>query len=157
MMRDLIFDIIADIGETLISSLQYIFNLLIVIQTNVYTYIIKVIANVFKLILYIVYSDKVEHAEQVILQMPLNKELDILMNITKVKEDALSQKIWRQEHSMALNNLGSRLHYECNWEKSKIHDYMRALVESIPGLTYLEGNEDDDDDDYDDDDTVLEV
>lgn len=156
-MRETIFDAVADLGETLISALQYIFNFLIVAQASIFTYVIKIIANVFKLILFVIYPDKVRHAEQVVLQMPINNELEILVNITKVKEDALSNKMWTQNHSMALNELGSKLYHECDWDKDKVHDYMRALVESIPGLTYLDGDEDDEDDYEDDDDIAIEV
>ena len=83
----------------------------------------------------------------VIEQQYINNELDILMSVTKVKEDALFHKTWTTNHSLALNELSTKLYHECDWDKDRIHEYMRAIVESIPGLSYIAADTDDEDDD----------
>jgi hypothetical protein len=145
-MKNFIYNTIADMGESLITGLQLIFNLLIDIQTRLANYLITLVANTFKMSLWLVSSDRVGHAEMVIEQQSLNNELEILMNVTKVKEDALSRKAWTSHHSLALNELSTKLYHECDWDKDRIHDYMRAIVESIPGLSYVAADEDDEDD-----------
>jgi hypothetical protein len=146
-MKNFIFNTIADMGESLIAGLQLIFNFLIDVQTKLANYLITLVANTFKMSLWLVSSDRVGHAEMVIEQQSLNNELEILMNVTKVKEDALSRKAWTSHHSLALNELSTKLYHECDWDKDRIHDYMRAIVESIPGLSYVAADEDDEDDD----------
>jgi hypothetical protein len=90
--------------------------------------------------------DRLDHAEQVADQYSMNQELEILGAVSHVKEDALEKKAWTAQHSQALNILGNRLCQECDWEEERIHDYMRRVVKSIPGLGYLVGSEEDDDD-----------
>jgi hypothetical protein len=94
--------------------------------------------------LWLIDRDRVDHTEMVMDQAPLNNELQILMNVTRLKEDALERKAWTNHHSLALNQLSSKLYNECNWNEQRIHEYMRAIVESIPGLSYVPGDEDDD-------------
>jgi hypothetical protein len=142
-MKNILFELIADMGENLIFGLQVIFTFFIDIQTNIADSLVTFVANVFKLSLWLVNRDRVGHAEMVIDQKSLNNELEILMSVTKVKEDALFNKSWTTNHSLALNELSTKLYHECEWDKDRIHDYMRAIVESIPGLSYMAADSDD--------------
>lgn len=151
-MKEIVFDYLSDLGEAIIFGIQIIAEFAISIQANLANSIIRIIANSFKSLLWLVDRGRVDHAEQVIDQMSLNNELTILMSVTKIKEDALEHRSWTNKHSIALNELSSKLYNECDWDKSKIHDYMRAIVESIPGLSYVAGDDEDDDDPIDLDD-----
>ena len=145
-MRKIIYDTLGDFGEDLITGLQVIFNFLIDILTGVGNTIIAFVANIFKMSMWLIDKERVDHTETVIEQFPLNNELQILMNVTRLKEDALERKTWTNHHSSALNQLSSKLYNECNWDQSRIHEYMRAIVESIPGLSYVPGDDEEDDD-----------
>ena len=144
-MKELMFNFLSDVGESIIIGTQIMMALILSAQTRLANFFIDLTANSFKSLLWIIDPDRVNHAEHVIDQMSLNNELEILMNVTKVKEDALERRSWTNHHSIALNELSSKLYNECDWDKSRIHDYMRAIVESIPGLSYVAGEEEDDD------------
>lgn len=143
-MRNIIYNAVGDFGEDLITGLQAVFNFLIDLVTGIGNAIIISTANVFKMSLWLIDRDRVDHTEMVMDQAPLSNELQILMNVTRLKEDALERKAWTNHHSLALNQLSSKLYNECNWNEQRIHEYMRAIVESIPGLSYVPGDEDDD-------------
>jgi hypothetical protein len=122
-------------------------NLALKIVGSVSIGAIRFTASIFKWILWLIDKDRVHHAEQVIEQEDLSNELDILVHVTKVKEDALSRGAWTNAHSLTLNELSQKLYDDCEWSKDMIHSYMREIVESIPGLAYVPGDDDDDDDD----------
>lgn len=145
-MKTVLFDALAYLGEAVIDLLHNIGDLLSLGIESLFSFFVWIAANTFKAILWLVDSDRLNHAEQVADQYSMNQELEILGAISHVKEDALGKKAWTGQHSEALNVLGNRLSQECDWEEDRIHDYMRRVVESIPGLGYLVGSEDDDDD-----------
>lgn len=68
-------------------------------------------------------------------------ELDLLMSATKIKEDALKRKLWTTMHTIAINKIGTALHLQCGWEPARVHGYLRQVIESIPGMTYMVGDE----------------
>ena len=145
-MKAALFDALAFLGEAIIDLLENVGDLLSLGVESFFRFLIWIAANTFKVILWVVDSDRLNHAEQVADQYSMNQELEILGAISHVKEDALHKKTWTGQHSQALNILGNRLSQECDWEEERIHDYMRRVVESIPGLGYLVGSEEDDDD-----------
>lgn len=146
-MKNWLFDNISDIGENLIHGFQIIASALLSVTAFVFNNLIRITANLFKVTLWFIDGQRVDHAEHVIEQMSINNELEILMNVTRVKEDALERKAWTNNHSLALNELSSKLYNECEWDKQRIHEYMRSIVESIPGLSYVAGDDEDEDDD----------
>jgi hypothetical protein len=146
-MKSVIFNFLSDLGESIIVGTQVLMSFLLDVQTRIANDFIETVATTFKMILWMVDQDRINHAQHVMEQMSMTNELDILMNVTKLKEDALERRTWTQHHSIALNELSSKLYHECDWDKARIHDYMRTLVESIPGLSYVAGDDDDDDDD----------
>lgn len=146
-MKITLFNAAAFLGESFIDLLQNISDLLCLGIESLFNFLVWLAANVFKVVLWIIDSDRADHAEQVADQYSMNQELEILGAIGHVKEDALERKSWTNQHSEALNVLGNRLCHECDWDEERVHDYMRRVVESIPGLGYLVGSEEDDDDD----------
>ena len=145
-MKKVLFDALAFLGEAFIDLLHNIGDLLSLGIESFFNLLVWLAANTFKVMLWVVDSDRLNHAEQVADQYSMNQELEILGAVSHVKEDALQKKAWTNQHSQALNILGNRLCHECDWEEERIHDYMRRVVESIPGLGYLAGSEEDDDD-----------
>ncbi len=145
-MKRVLFGALAYLGEVVVDLLQNIGDLLSLGIESLFNFLVWVTANGFKAILWLVDSERLDHAEQVADQYSMNQELEILGAISHVKEDALENKRWTVQHSQAINILGNRLCHECDWEGERIHDYMRRVIESIPGLGYLVGSEEDDDD-----------
>jgi hypothetical protein len=144
-MKEALFDITAEIGKWIIVGIHELGELIGYGIEAVFNFSVWITGNIFATILSWIDSERVEHAEHVAEQYPLAMELEILGAVTAVKEDALDKKKWTEQHSMALNVLGNRLFNECDWDEERIHDYMRRVVESIPGLGYAVGSQDDDD------------
>ncbi len=145
-MKEALFDITAQIGKWIIVGIHQLAELIIYGIEAISNFFVWIAGNIFATILSWIDSERVQHAEQVAEQYPLSMELEILGAVTSVKEDALDKKKWTEQHSIALNILGNRLFNECDWDEERIHDYMRRVVESIPGLGYAVGSQDDDDD-----------
>lgn len=150
-MRDKLFDAVAWFGNLLIEGTKSIFQFFAFCCGLSAGAITWVIANITRIILTIIDSEKMEHATSVVEQAPINNELEILANVTKIKEEALERRRWTDDHTIALNQMGYRLYHECDWSEASIHAYMRDVVESIPGLSYSGRSisEDDDDDGID--------
>lgn len=147
-MRSLVFNIVGGIGQATVDSLVYLLEAFTDLQNKIYNLIVKLVAGGFKGLLFLIDRKRVRHLENAMNQSDVINELEILILISKIKEDALMRKSWTSSHSIALDELGSRLYGECDWSKSSVHGYMRAIVESIPGLSYAgEVGDDDDDDD----------
>jgi hypothetical protein len=146
-MKNGLYDLLVGIFEGALSALQYCGNLVLNVLSSIFNFVYTAFASLFKGILWLVDKDRVYHAEQVLDQEDIGNELSILCQVSSVKEDALRRGTWTSNHSEALNQLSQQLYSNCDWSKDKIHTYMRAIVESIPGLSYVSGNDDDEDDD----------
>ncbi len=145
-MKKILFDSVACVGKAIIGLFREIEDLLSYGIESVFGFLVWAFAHAFRFVLWLIDRERVDHAEQVIDQFVMSRELEILGAISHVKENALNSKVWNEKHSNALNILGNRLFQECDWEEERIHDYMRRVVESIPGLGYAVGSDDDDDD-----------
>lgn len=146
-MRSRLFDLVAWLGQNIIEAIKGVaagLSWLIGFSSGI---IVWLTANIITFLLRLIDHKKYNHISDVIEQAPLNNELEILANVTSVKEEALKRRKWTDEHTMALNRLGARLYQECDWSEENIHAYMRQVVESIPGLSYGAEYGDDDDDD----------
>lgn len=153
MIKDFLFDITAKLGFFLISANQKIgqvFAYIIGVLSGASTY---VIAKTFALLLKLIDSKRYLHASQASEQADISSELDILQQISSVKENALEMSTWTPEHTIMIQTLGSRLYSECQWSENNVHQYLRDVVESIPGLSYatsdgMSDEEDDEDEGY---------
>lgn len=149
-MRDNLFDAVAWLGNLLIEATRSTFQFFAFCCGVAAGAVTWIIANITRIILTIIDSEKMNHAASVVEQAPINNELEILANVTKIKEEALERRRWTDDHTIALNQMGYRLYHECDWSEASIHAYMKDIVESIPGLTYSGRSISDDDDDDDD-------
>ncbi len=146
-MRRALFSVVAYVGKAIIWFINESSDLLCYGISSISGFLSWVTANIFRFVLWILDKERVDHAEQVVDQYMINRELEILGAVSEVKQNALNAKFWSEKHSKALNILGNRLLNECEWDEERIHDYMRRVVESIPGLGYAVGSDDDDEED----------
>lgn len=145
-MRNKLYNLVGSFGENFIEGLRVTFEFFVNVHVTLSDWVLRGVAHSFKFLLWLIDRKRTDYTEQVVLQSDMSTELEILMMVSKVKEDALNIGFWRENHSMALNELGSRLYNECDWEEEDIHRYMRMVVESIPGLTYATSDDADDED-----------
>lgn len=92
----------------------------------------------------IIDKDRYDHAKSTLSQLPELKELQLLMAASKVKDDAIKNKLWTISHTIAMNRIGNALHAQCRWEPARIHQYLKEVVESVPGMVYMGGDDFDD-------------
>lgn len=118
------------VGQTVTGFIGGTFNLVTHAISGVASYLLRALD-----------ADRYEHAVQTLDQRNDLTELDILMRINQVKEDALKQKMWTVMHTIAMNKLGGALHTQCGWEPARIHGYLKPVIESIPGMVYTGGDE----------------
>ena len=65
-----------------------------------------------------------------------NMELRLLAAANQVRDHAKETGDWTDQHTEALNAIGDALMGEHGWQEDSVHQYLRALVESIDGLEY---------------------
>lgn len=145
-MKNMLFELISNIGKYIIVVIDNFRDGLLIAIAWLLNTTIWIIANIFRVVLSIIDSERINHAEQASEQYGLTREIELLGAISAVKEDALDQKTWLSEHTNALNILGSQLINECEWEERRVHRYIKKIVESIPGLQYAGSVEEDDED-----------
>lgn len=145
-MKRAFFDILAYTGSQFLLFLVWVSQVLQDIIKYIFAAIIWLSANVIRIILSLIDSEKYHHANQVSEQREMTSELDILARISAVKEDALKRKVWTEGHSLALSQLGNALYANCDWSERDIHNYIRGVVEDIPGLSYAVKSDDDEED-----------
>ena len=63
-------------------------------------------------------------------------ELELLASASKVRDDAVANGDWTDDHTEALNAVGNALIGSCNWDEDHVHSYLKGVVESVEGLTY---------------------
>jgi len=124
-INDLICDTIDSFIEILFKAIELI------------SYAIKFTVDIFfKGVLLIIDRERVSHIDATTDQETFSKELEVLSQVSKVKQDALDNDNWNDSHTSAINYLSNVLYSECGWNESSIHVYMREVVESVPGLEY---------------------
>lgn len=143
-MKIFLFRTIAAVTASLISINLVVGNAvtsLIAATFNGLNAIIKAIAT---FLMKAVDKDRYEHAKLATEQYGQLAELDLLIAATKVKEDALKNKAWTIGHTVAMNRIGSMLYTQHKWEPARVHKYLKSIIESIPGMVYMAGDDPED-------------
>ena len=96
------------------------------------------IANIGKLALEKGFPEQYAEVEEQLSLESQQTELDLLASVTKLKEHAISIGEWTDQHTEAINAVGNALLNDCDWDEEHIHQYMRGVIESVPGLQYGE-------------------
>lgn len=144
-MKNKIFQLVLFLSKIEFSGISKIHKIITGIIDHCFNFLFYLSSIISRTTLRTIDKDRYDHAVTVIEQAPLNRELSILSSISAVKEDALARGLWTSAHSDSLNAYGNILFNECDWDIDRIYDYIRGVVESIPGLSYAVGSEDDDD------------
>lgn len=99
-----------------------------------------------RLILHLIDGDRYTHQAALAGQLGELSELDILIQASKVKEDALRSGRWTLGHTIALNRVTFMLQARFGWEPERVVTYMKELVKEIPGVECEAAGEDSDQD-----------
>jgi len=142
-MRETIFKLTAIIFGSFVSANISIGNATTNFVASIFNLINEVLRFSGKSLMSAIDSERLNHVEQTGEQVLELTELKLLIAANKTKDDALKNRVWTMKHTVLMNQIGSALYHQCGWEPARIHSYMRQVIESIPGVTYVAG------DDYD--------
>lgn len=143
-MKQTSYSIIEGFSIFLISLTQWVFTKSLQLQTQIYHFFVHVFGTVVRWILCFIDKDRYNHAVIVQEQSMSMQELEILFQVSKVKNDVLTRGSWTEEHSFMLINCEERLSTECNWSNKRINDYFKSVINEIPGVMYASTNIEDD-------------
>jgi hypothetical protein len=61
-------------------------------------------------------------------------ELKLLESSYKVRDHAKETGDWTDQHTEAIEAIGTALHTELGWDEDSVMHHMQSVVQSIPGL-----------------------
>lgn len=123
-MKEVLFQIISTVNFKLLSSIKGLADLLVALTTATAGTTLKIIDR-----------ERMSHAESAVDQSETINELQILINISEVKEDAIKHGAWNEDHEHKLNIFGTILYNEHDWELEQVQRYIYEVIESGPAYT----------------------
>lgn len=86
------------------------------------------------IVLSVIDSKRLHHAQAAVEQCEEMSELNILSNIIQVRNNALKSGRWNEEHEDQLNFLGNVLANEHDWEVEDVERYLYEVIETGPSV-----------------------
>lgn len=140
-MKVFLFKSIAAISASIISFNMMIGNAITGLIAALFNGINAMVNGIGTFLMSAVDKDRYEHAKLATQQYSQLAELDLLIAVTKVKEDAIKSKMWTVGHTIAMNKIGSALYAQHRWEPTRVHKYLKSVIEDIPGMVYQAGDD----------------
>lgn len=79
-------------------------------------------------------GERYRHQEALAGQIGELSELDVLMQASRVKEDALRSGRWTLGHTIAMNRVTFMLQARFGWDQDRVVTYIKDVVKDIPGV-----------------------
>lgn len=140
-MKNLLFRVVGFLMGSLIGINVAIGNAVAVAVEFFFGSINQALAWLARTMLRAIDEPRHDYIESVLGQTDELRELDLMMAASRVKESALEARVWTAMHTLMMNKIGTALHHNCGWEIPRIHQYLRDVVESIPGMVYTAGDD----------------
>lgn len=135
-MKSFFFNSVSVVCYSIANIIDFLFEII----CNVLDFASKVLKFVLfssgRLLMRLIDNEKYKEIEEQIQLKKQSSELKLLDAISKLKNNAIEIGDWTEKHSETLENLANALHEECGWKENDIHNYLRNIVESVPGLQY---------------------
>ena len=122
-MRCAFFFFIGRINQLVISSLREFADMSIAICNAIASSCLRIID-----------PDRMDHIESTIDQIDEITELQVLMNIHNVRDEAIKIGAWNEDHEGKLNFFGNMLYNEHDWDVEEVHRYLHEIIASGPQL-----------------------
>lgn len=139
-MKSIIYAFIARSAAVVIGINTMIGNAITSVIAGGFNLASFVVASITAAILKTLDLKRYQHAALMLDQYSDLSELQLLININRVRDDALKQRAWTMMHTISINRLGTALHTQCGWPTARIHSYLKPVIESIPGMVYQAGD-----------------
>tara|TARA_B100000902_G_C27221975_1_gene870168 strand:+ start:546 stop:917 length:372 start_codon:yes stop_codon:yes gene_type:complete len=118
-------------------------NLTFLAVMNLHIFVVSVIKNVclfllnvsgflFSAILRVIDIDQFSHGQTVDEQSEELSELNILISIKKVRDNAVKTGHWNTNHQQQLETLGNVLANNFEWEVDQVEKYIYDIIETGP-------------------------
>lgn len=120
-MRSSLFFLVAQINSFVFDLIRGIANLFIYLNGRIGFVILSFIDR-----------DRMHHAEMASDQEDEISELNILLSIFSVRDDAIKTGKWHEEHEDKLNYLGNILANIHDWEVEDVQRYIYEVIETGP-------------------------
>jgi len=140
-MKQLLFKVVGTTFATLLQLNMAIGAAIVGAIAGCFNVISDVMRFASKSLMRAIDAKQFEYFEQLAGQQEELGELHLLMAARRVKEDAMNAQVWTVGHTLAINRIAGALHANCGWEPPRIHQYLRDVVESIPGMAYGVGDD----------------
>lgn len=79
-------------------------------------------------------KERLEHAERIHEQIEDISELSILKTINEIRNEAMDDGEWNEQHETKLNVLGTILANEYDWEVEQVERYLYEVIETGPAI-----------------------
>lgn len=96
---------------------------------------VAICTGITRSILIMLDRDRMLHAESAVDQYDTINELQVLEHISEVRNDALKQGAWNEEHEGKLNYLGTLLCNQHDWEVEQVERYIYEIIETGPAFS----------------------
>jgi len=120
-MKDGIFFAVSRLNILFLNAVKQFADVLIAISTALTNAVLRIIDK-----------ERMDHALSTIQQTQEMTELNILNSIDEVKNDAVLQGEWNEEHEGRLNFLGTMLYHEHDWEEEQVYRYIHEVIAAGP-------------------------
>lgn len=122
-MKEILFVIVSHFNLRLIEAVKGFSDMLTAVSSSLARTSLKIIDK-----------SRIEHAESAVDQLETIAELQILSHINEVRNDAIKQGAWNEDHEGRLNILGTILYNEHDWELEQVERYIYEVIETGPAF-----------------------
>lgn len=122
-MKEILFAIVSHFNLRFIEAVKGFSDMLTAVSSSLARTSLKIIDK-----------SRIEHAESAVDQLETIAELQILSHINEVRNDAIKQGAWNEDHEGRLNILGTILYNEHDWELEQVERYIYEVIETGPAF-----------------------
>jgi hypothetical protein len=116
----------------LFSSVSYINTLILNTIKGISDTAINITLGATAMLLKIIDRDRMNYAESAAQQHDEINELQILANISEIRNDAVKHGEWNEDHESKLNFFGNLLCNHYNWEVNQVERYLHEVIATGP-------------------------
>lgn len=116
----------------LFSSVSYLNSLILEAIRTVSDTAVNITLGSTAMLLKIIDRDRMVYAESAAQQHEEINELQILANISEIRNDAVMNGEWNEEHEHKLNFFGNLLCNQYNWEVNQVERYLHEVIATGP-------------------------
>ncbi len=116
------------------TSIVSLHDFVVISVKNICLLIVQIFSFSVNKMLHLVDKDRLQHNETVNEQYEELCELNVLIGIKEIRDDAMKNGRWNGDHEQQLNVLGNVLANTFDWEIDQVENYLIEIIETGPGV-----------------------